>query len=183
MRSRYCLTSSPLKKAPSVYKRSSKKKFSITNQNTPSHTMYSTQYDNIITEEVVEEKATPKKSTPKNTRNSSPASQRSPSPANESEYKPSPEMSRSSTLNRSSKSRTNEDTFYQPNKQTRPIDELKSEYQELVSLYNNALQIRENLKNDCSTLENELQNTYNKQSKLCRQLKKKYSSQPTTPRK
>lgn len=183
MRSRYSLTSSPLKKAPSVYKRTPKKKFSITNQNTPSQTMYSTQYENIITDEVVEEKATPKKSTPRKTRDSSPFSQKSPSsPNNETQNRYSQET-RNSTLNRSFKSRTMEDTLCQTDKQTRPIEELKSEYQELASLYNNALQIRENLKNDCSSLENELQNTYKQQSKLCHQLKKKADPQSNTQRK
>lgn len=180
MRSRYSLTSSPLKKAPSVYKRSSKKKFSITNQNTPSQNMYSTQYENIITEEIVEEKATPKKSTLRSTRNSSPASKRSPSPTNDNmEYRQFQETPRSSTLNKSFKDKTT-DSFFLQDKQTKSIDELKNEYQELASLYNNALQIRENLKSECSSLETELQQTYKQQSKLCHQLKKK--TQPQTPK-
>lgn len=185
MRSRYSLTSSPLKKAPSIYKRSPKKKFSITNQYSPSTGMHSTQYDNIITEDIVEEKATPKKSTVRSTTTSSPASPRTPySPANEeNENQQFQETSRSTTLNRSLKNRSKSDSFYQPNKQTQSIEDLKNNYQELASLYNNALQRRLDLKNECSSLENELQQEYKQQSKLCRQLKKKADSDTIPSRK
>ena len=108
MRSRYCLTSSPLKKAPSIYRRSPKKKFSLTNQNSPSQNMVSVQYENIISEEIIEEASTPKKSTQRNTTTFSPKSPQTPyspgySETNNDQFQ---ETSKSTTYNRSLKNRS-----------------------------------------------------------------------------
>lgn len=216
MRGRFSLTTSPMKKAPSIYKRKNKTKAKNTLKNSP----YQPQpIPEFKTERLFEEKLTPKSKTARETANNSNVQSAkdnnnvaqtpnnynygSSTPKSYNNTNQTPRNANTiqtprntnniqvprnntpknnttqtpSTRPKSPRSPPNfetEDTFFVQPQEHVDIDELKTQYEELVRLYNNELVHRDELRNDCETLEQNLQQAYKDQSKLSHQNKKKY---------
>ncbi|OHT16864.1 hypothetical protein TRFO_41510 [Tritrichomonas foetus] len=151
MTTRFSMTNSPrLKKASSIYKQSPKKKYTPTKTMAPTQT---SQYENIIPEDVIESTTTPKKS---------------------------PRTSSKHTTHSSvNKTRTNIDTFFNPNRPKKTLEELRDEYITISHQYNDALEQREALSQDIISLDHDLQQEYKKQSSLVRQLQQKEQTAPS----
>ena len=96
----------------------------------------------------------------------------------------SPQKSRTTRAGDSQRLRTggSSDSFMKTKKQnSKSIDELKEEYNEIAQRYNNELQQRDQLTNDISELENMLKETYKEQSQLSHQKKKLEQSKMNNP--
>ena len=224
MRGRFSLTTSPMKKAPSIYKRKSKTKAKKNLKNSP----YQPQpIPEFKTERLFEEKLTPKSKTARATTNNSNVQSAkdnnvtqtpnnynygssTPKSYNNTNQTPrnantiqtprnantiqTPRNTNNTQVPRNNTPKNNttqtpstrpksprsppnfeaEDTFFVQPQEHIDIDELKAQYEELVRLYNDELAHRDELRNDCETLEQNLQQAYKDQSRLSHQIKKKY---------